>query len=521
MQRLIGTLGVMAAGFCLTVSAQSDPFSVSASIDSSKSDGPLLSVSFAIPDKHYLYAHTVKIKPLGQTKLKPFKIPKAKEKYDEIFEKVLGVYAENPTFVYTVASDLSGPIDIEVRYQGCNENLCFLPQTRTISLNLKTRDSDAAPDAAKYAQGPDTKYAPGDWREIADSFTVIGKASGYLKQGPFIDFLDGAETPGGATSSTIGKTFQDRGIWLTVLLIIIGGLALNLTPCVLPMIPVNIAIIGAGAQAGSKKRGFALGATYGAGIALVYGILGVVVILTGARFGTLNSSPWFNIAITILFALLSLSMFGAFNLDLTRFQGSFGSGEAGRNSFLVALIMGGVAALLAGACVAPVVISVLLLSSDLYQDGNQAALILPFLLGLGMALPWPLAGAGLSFLPKPGRWMERVKYSFGVVILAIAVWYGIQSYQLFMNRGKTQSFYTLLTEAGKTGKPIFIDFRADWCKNCLTMEDTTFLDAEVIRRLEDFSEIIFNADNMNDPEVKAVLDYYAVMGLPTYVILER
>ena len=82
--------------------------------------------------------------------------------------------------------------------------------------------------------------------------------------------------------------------------------------------------------------------------------------------------------------------------------------------------MGAVAALLAGACVAPVVIQVVLFSSNLYATGTTIALALPFCLGLGMAIPWPIAGAGLAALPKPGAWMVRVKQAFGVFILATA-----------------------------------------------------------------------------------------------------
>ena len=96
--------------------------------------------------------------------------------------------------------------------------------------------------------------------------------------------------------------------------------------------------------------------------------------------------------------------------------------------------MGAVSALLAGACVAPVVIQVVLFSSNLYATGTTIALALPFLLGVGMALPWPIAGAGIAALPKPGMWMVRVKQAFGVFILATAAYYGYQSYELFANR---------------------------------------------------------------------------------------
>ena len=96
--------------------------------------------------------------------------------------------------------------------------------------------------------------------------------------------------------------------------------------------------------------------------------------------------------------------------------------------------MGAVAALLAGACVAPVVIQVVLFSSNLYATGTTIALALPFFLGLGMAMPWPIAGAGLAALPKPGAWMVRVKQVFGVFILATAAYYGYVAYAIFANR---------------------------------------------------------------------------------------
>src|SRR5205085_3434110 len=125
------------------------------------------------------------------------------------------------------------------------------------------------------------------------------------------------------------------------------------TPCVLPMIPINLAIIGAGAQAGSRSRGFMLGLAYGVAMALVYGILGLVVILTAGTFGTINSSPWFNAGIAILFVVLALAMFDLLVIDFSKYSSQVKIGEPGRGTFLVAFSMGAVAALLAGACVAP------------------------------------------------------------------------------------------------------------------------------------------------------------------------
>ena len=152
--------------------------------------------------------------------------------------------------------------------------------------------------------------------------------------------------------------------------------------------------------------------------------------------------------------------------------------------------MGAVAALLAGACVAPVVIQVVLFSSNLYATGTTLALALPFCLGLGMALPWPFIGAGIAALPKPGVWMVRVKQAFGVFILATALYYGYQAYTLFANRWVDPSAVKASVEAqlkagwhaslargprrrAREQKPVLIDLWATWCKNCLTMDRTT------------------------------------------------
>ena len=118
----------------------------------------------------------------------------------------------------------------------------------------------------------------------------MATTGGYLPSGDFLQFISDAES--GVVSKGL---FDGRGPVAILLIVLLGGLALNLTPCVLPMIPINLAIIGAGANAGTRRRGFLLGSTYGAAMALVYGVLGLVVVLTAGTFGSLNASPWFNV----------------------------------------------------------------------------------------------------------------------------------------------------------------------------------------------------------------------------------
>jgi thiol:disulfide interchange protein len=453
------------------------------------------------------------------------------------------------------AGDLVVPVSL--RYQACNDVMCFIPATVDAAWTttvVPAGTSVAASHAAVFAPIPfGTGEAPGadvpaERPRVVDlantvegvdsalavldeSFTVAGTTN-YVGTADFLQFIQNAEA--GIVEQGM---FEGRGPLAILLLVLIGGLALNLTPCVLPMIPINLAIIGAGAQAGSRTRGLLLGATYGSAMAVVYGLLGLIVILTAGTFGTINASPWFNLGIAVLFVVLALAMFDVLTIDFSGFLARFQVGEASRGTFMVAFGMGVVAALLAGACVAPVVIQVVLLSSDLYASGLTAALALPFFLGLGMAIPWPIAGAGIAALPKPGAWMVRVKQAFGVFILATAVYYGYTAYGLFANRwvdpaevaagveeklkeGWYASLPAGIDEAAREGKPVLIDFWATWCKNCLIMDSTTMRDPEVMAALDDYVKIKFQAEDASESPAKEALAYFRAIGLPTYVILK-
>jgi thiol:disulfide interchange protein DsbD len=457
---------------------------------------------------------------------------------------------------FAVASSApSGALNIpaRLRYQACDENLCYLPSTAPFHWTLRVVPASTrivATNRDLFASvafghgdrpgGPDAPVAPppapvsatDDGLAPLDGFTVQATTGGYLGSGDFLQFIHNAET--GVKERGL---FEGRGPLAILLIVFLGGLALNLTPCVLPMVPINLAIIGAGSHAGSRGRGFLLGGTYGAAMALVYGVLGVIVILTAGSFGSINASGWFNLGIAVLFVFLSLAMFDIITIDFSSLAGSARLGETGRGSFLLAFTMGAVAALLAGACVAPVVIQVVLFSSDLYAKGTTAALALPFVLGVGMAVPWPLAGAGLASLPKPGMWMVRVKQVFGVLILATAAYYGYEAYGIFSNRWVDASDVTAsVQEQLKTGwhaslgeglatatreqKPVLIDMWATWCKNCLTMDKTTLADAGVRAALANYVKIKLQAEDPDQPATKAIMQRFKAVGLPTYVILQ-
>lgn len=474
----------------------------------------------------------------------------------------LKVYAEefDLYFKLTVsktaaAGDIS--IDGSMKYQACDDTQCFPPASVEFSAPLKILSEGEPPvesnsplvadvqtsitsDTFTYmepaaedepVETDEPQAASDDWKELIDQFEVTGQASGSMSAEDFIAFIEATEAgSGNEVQSLAGQSFL-----AVVIAAVIGGVLLNLTPCVLPLIPINLAIIGAGAKAESRTRGVVLGGAYGVGIAAVFGGLGLLFVLGLTSFGgTLNQSPWFNLAITILFVVLGLAMFDLIVIDFSKWQAKIDTqGKGGHVGF--ALFMGAVSALLAGACVAPVLVAVLLYSQDQYASGNQAALVLPFLVGLGMALPWPIVGGGISMLPKPGLWMEKVKYAFGVIIIGIGAYYGYQTYTQFQQQfidpadvvasvdaeGWHQQLGPALEEALAEDKPVLIDFWAKWCKNCLYMNKTTLVDEDVIAALDGYVKVKYRAEVPGDPphaDLLARFDQY--VSFPFYVIIE-
>lgn len=520
MRRILAILTVFLLGLSSGVAFDADPFDVAVTLD-----GDVIAIAFGVPDKHYLYDRHLAVASAGAELVLQEK-PAPVTVFDAFMDADMDVFKTDFVLQYRVAAISDPDFQVTVRYMGCDDEVCFMPQTRVFHPARETLGDTGENPAAGIGAVDES-----DGGTIFDAFAIRGRDAGYRNVDDFLAFVQRVEAGEGLAPSGIEALFAGGGIWIGLLAILLGGLALNLTPCVLPMIPINLAIIGAGSQAGSRLRGFGLGAVYGVGIALVYGVLGVFVVLSGAQFGALNANPWFNLGIALLFVLLALAMFDVFQIDFSRYQTVVGQ-DAKRGTVWTAFLFGGVAALLAGACVAPVVISVLVLATGFYQDGYTLALLLPFVLGVGMALPWPFAGAGLSFLPKPGRWMERVKMGFGALILIAALYYGHLGVNLLrwqqapaaQTAAAEDDFWmhdpaAAVAKAQASGQDLFVDFWATWCKNCLAMDRTTFQDERVKAALEPYVRLKFQAEDPSDPETKRVLDQLGVKGLPSYVIL--
>ena len=447
-----------------------------------KESGRLV-VSFVLEKDAYLITESISVEGEG---LSPIQVA-----IPSVPSEDYGAVTKVPfKLIYSIAPAAR---KIKVNYQGCEADMCHLPESR--EYDLETLRTVAAGDEAK----PVNDYI--QWTS----------ASGFMEPEEFIQWAEGR---GLQTDNVLRRAFDRFGLLIVLLLLLPLGFLLNLTPCVLPMIPINLALIGAGQNVPRRER-LLRGFLYGAGMSLAYGTLGIVTVLTGARFGALSASPWINGLMTLVFIALGLSMLGLFDIDLSRFRGF------GKIGGLAGVFIAGVfSAILSGACVAPVLIWALLLSTTLYSEGNVLALLIPYMLGVGMALPWPLVAAGLARLPKPGAWMVKVRRAFGVLILLFACYCGLLTWRSLHSaefQGGAADYDAAFAQAKTSGRKLLLIFRGRVCRACDKMEQTTFQNQQVKKKLENWVCLVVDADDRSNAPI---LEKYGIRGVPSFVLID-
>lgn len=308
-----------------------------------------------------------------------------------------------------VAEGVSGTVKLVVTYQPCTEGeggSCFPPTDRTLSVPASelpaTKGADKASDKA-----PDKAVEAPKVPEAAAAATAVTPVAAPAMK---------AELPAAPQSQSQGQ--GRTGLLLSLVLFFLGGISASLTPCVLPMIPITMAIIGA--RGASKGKGLLLGIVLTQGMAVTYTTLGVLAARSGGAFGAFAQKPAFLVPVSLIFALFALSLFGAFEIKLPDSLAAKLQSSGPRRGFLGAFVMGLILGPLSAPCVGPLIGTAIL---DIAAKGLvfEGALKM-FLFAQGMGVLFIVGGVAVSALPKSGDWLIRFKQFLGLLVFGYAVW---------------------------------------------------------------------------------------------------
>ncbi|MCB0394354.1 MAG: protein-disulfide reductase DsbD [Bdellovibrionales bacterium] len=230
------------------------------------------------------------------------------------------------------------------------------------------------------------------------------------------------------SGSSMGpSTFEEalgKGAIYAFLFVFFAGVLTSLTPCIFPMIPITLSILGTRTAGQSKVRGFLLSLSYVFGIGITYAILGVAAARTGALFGSALSNPIVVGVIAALFVVMGLSMYGLFEIQVPAFLRNRLGGKKTGSGFVGAFFAGLIAGVVASPCVGPVLVSVLAYVAQTQDSVFGFFLLFTFALGMGILfMILGTFGQALSYLPKAGGWMEGVKFVFGTTMIGMAFYY--------------------------------------------------------------------------------------------------
>ncbi len=336
-------------------------------------------------------------------------------------------------------------LPVTVSYQGCNDRTCYPPKKLQISAAGMVNLPKRIPAQKKTARNPGigngnenagratpgltlaqaTEPAPGAGDVISVPGFRASKITSFVAPAEFAKWLQSGQSQAGEADTVTrllhsGGTLNFAG---ALGLIYLLGLALNLTPCVYPLIPITIGYFGRQAASGAKTGGLSI--CYAMGMASMYSLLGVFAALAGKVFGAQLNNPVVLVGFAILMFALGLSMFDRpdgrpiWELQLpSRLTGQAKS----RTGYLGALLMGLMVGLVAAPCIGPVVVALIKVVGD--TRSVQLGLVTFFTLGIGLATPYLLLGFGLiKALPRAGEWMVAVKHIFGLLLFGMSLYY--------------------------------------------------------------------------------------------------
>lgn len=312
-------------------------------------------------------------------------------------------------------------------------------------------------------------------------------------------------------------TVEFLGFFLT-------GLAVNLTPCVYPLLTVTAALFKP-KPGQSLVHSFSKALLYVLGMAVMYSSLGYAAASTGKLFGAALQSSWVLGAVAVMMFALGLSMLGFFQIAVP--SGILTKMNSWRKLDHIGLFISGMfVGVFAAPCIGP---PVLFLLTAVANNGNpQFGFISFFIFSLGMGLPYLLLGTFSSLipkLPKAGMWLIWVEKLFGIILIGFGIFYLALAFHWQPVRSSQQNIWPAYTEekaaeAVRNKKPVVIDFFAEWCFGCHEMDAEVFSNQKVQAKLAQVTTLRVDATNMDDPLITKLIDQYGIIGLPTVLFID-
>ena len=439
-------------------------------------------------------------------------------------------------------------LEFIISYQACNDITCMSPET----IVLRHPVSILAPTV------------------LDNDLRSEDPSQGGIQQDEPIQGTDKVEQID--IPETDNNPFQNRSIFVVLLLVFAMGLALNLTPCVYPLIPITMGYFLAQKDSRSPVL---LAIMYVLGLAVTYSIIGTLAAFGGSMMGALLAHPATLIFFAALMLALSLSMFGLYEFKLpnalTQVSGGSRAGAVG------ALIMGLTMGIVAAPCVGPFVVSLL---TFVAQSGSVfIGFITFFILALGLGVPYLFLGifsSKISDLPRSGEWLNGVRMFFGLALIGMAIYFilpllsgPVSKLMLPIYMIVAAVYYGVIDKAGlsvawfsrlkvilamavlaagilmikpdvqsgneivweKYSAPILqnaitdkqavvIDFYADWCNPCKELEHITFADPDVQAVLKNFIRLKVDLTVVND-STNALKKEFQIPGVPTIIFYDK
>ena len=475
----------------------------------------------------------------------PVSYPTPIHKNFSFSEKPMPVYEGATSFMAgaRTAEDMPlGNLTISgaVSYQACDDESCFAPESQDFKISLTVVD----------------KHQPAE---------LINQRVFEKEVYPL------------SRDELRARQVIEKGFLYSLAAFFIFGLALNLTPCVYPVIPLTVGFFGT-RDSRKKTETLILAIYYVLGIAFVFSLLGLLSGLAGRQWGFLFQNPWFVIAISIIILSMAASMFGAFEITVPSFIMTR-AGKA-RHGAMGSLVMGLTAGVVIAPCAAGIVIGLvgIIAKLGLVVKGT----LLFFTMGMGLGLPYlflALFSGMMNNLPQAGMWMVWIRKFFGILLIGVAFYFLIpQAKQvsdqtgfyfgvlgifgglllgfLDHNPGYTKGFKIfrsvvgcgiivlgmglvngalhyqeyqidwisydkgVIKELREKDTPLLIDFYADWCAACRELDAKTFTDEDVAALAQRFSMVRVDC-TAPSPALRNIMERFRVSGLPTVVFLNK